>query len=155
MFKNKILIINGVNLDLLGSRETKIYGTKSLDQLQTYLIKINDNLKIIYQDISWELEFFQTNEEHLFLEKLSEKKWSALLVNAGAWTHTSLAIADRLSALNLPFIEVHLSNIMQREKYRQKSYLSAGSMGGVYGLGFSSYSSGLLSLLEYLSKKQV
>lgn len=144
----KILIANGVNLDLLGSRPSQHYGDQTLKDLETYLTREALVLENIF-DRKIELTFFQSNDEGKFLEQIS-LSWDGALMNPGAWTHTSLALADRLEALKLPFVEVHLSQLYQRESYRQQSYLSKHALGVVCGFGFASYSVGLHGLLQSL-----
>ena len=144
----KILIANGVNLDLLGKREPDIYGSSTLLDLEAFLqeqraVLLNAGLP------RFDLSLFQSNDEGAFLSKLSEG-WDGAIINAGAWTHTSLALADRLAALSLPFIEVHLSNLSRREPYRHHSYAAPHARGVVFGAGFDSYSMALYGLLRLL-----
>ena len=145
-----VLIANGVNLDLLGKREPEIYGTQTIDEINQSLASKASILAQMggFQGVN--LSFFQTNNEHLFLEELS-KEWDGAIVNAGAWTHTSIAIADRLRGLGLPFVEVHLSNLSLREDFRKISYTAPHAQGVVYGMGVHSYISALLGLLCQLS----
>ena len=147
----KILVANGVNLDLLGSREPDLYGNENLSdlekQLQTFLV---DQQR--YFNLQCELNFFQTNHEVHFLEEVS-KGWDGALINPGAWTHTSLALADRLAGINLPFVEVHISNLSRREPFRMHSYCSPHAIGIISGFGLSSYKIGLVGILDYLHKK--
>lgn len=148
----QILIANGVNLDLLGQRETTIYGSKNLLDLENHL----EERKTIFEKIFSKkitITFFQSNKEGDFLNAISRKKWSGLVINPGAWTHTSLALADRLSGLNIPYVEVHLSNIYKREKIRQKSLIAPNAFGTVCGMGFLSYETGLYSLISMLISK--
>ena len=146
----KILIAHGVNLDLLGKREPEIYGAQTLvdinDEIEKSLIKIRTNLGVA-QNVK--LEFFQTNNETEYLAKL-DKGWDGALLNPGAWTHTSLALADRLAGLNLKFVEIHLSSISSRESYRHNSYCSKHALGVVQGFGVQSYIFGLYALLSSL-----
>ncbi len=146
----KILIANGVNLDLLGQREMQHYGNFSLLDLEKTLTR---EAQTIAKAAGWdecEISFFQTNSETAFLEKLTIG-WTGALVNAGAWTHTSVALADRLVALALPFVEVHISNVARREEFRQQSYLAPHARGVVFGLGIESYTTALYGLLRSLS----
>ena len=145
--KNTILIANGVNLDLLGTREPEIYGAKNLENLTQELQAF---LSTFVLKASVNLEFFQSNSEEAFLDKVSQDYVGAL-INPGAWTHTSLALADRLSAVGLPFVEVHLSHIGRREDFRKHSYSSQHALGVVYGLGFGSYYAALAGLLKHLN----
>ena len=144
----RILIANGVNLDLLGQREAKIYGTFSLADIEEHLFSITPSLAVIAGiKAKIELEFLQTNDEKQFIESFASD-YSGFLINAGAWTHTSIALSDRLSAVNRPFVEVHISNTLARETYRHNSYLAAHASGVVIGLGIHSYEVGLLGLLQ-------
>jgi 3-dehydroquinate dehydratase-2 len=145
----RILIANGVNLDLLGSRPSGLYGKRTLADLEVFLREECARLES-FLDAKIELSFFQSNDEVKYLEKLGES-WDGALLNPGAWTHTSLALADRLEALNLPFIEVHLSQLAKRESYRQHSYLSAHALGVIHGLGFDSYLVALHALIRHLA----
>ncbi|NRA43590.1 MAG: 3-dehydroquinate dehydratase [Oligoflexales bacterium] len=144
----EILIANGVNLDLLGRREKQYYGTQSLLELQSYL---ETKSKDLLNKFPISLSFFQSNDESQFLSELS-KPWDGAIINPGAWTHTSLALADRLAALRLCFVEVHLSKIAEREEFRQRSYCAVHAIGTICGLGFDSYLAGLLALALHLEK---
>lgn len=149
----KILIANGVNLDLLGRREPHIYGKHTLADVEARLRAVSVTLAKTFQLPTVHLHFFQSNHEGLFLDELS-KGWDGALINAGAWTHTSLALADRLVALQLPFVEVHLSNLSKREEFRQHSYAAPHAAGVVYGFGVESYVAALSGLYATLQKKQ-
>lgn len=131
---NKILIINGPNLNLLGRREPDIYGSLSMD----------DCLKLLrsrYPDIC--IEYFQSNHEGDIIDRLHDvgfdSSYTGIILNAGAYTHTSLAIADAISAISLPVIEVHISNIHSREPIRHQSMISAVCRGVIAGFGLDSY----------------
>lgn len=126
MKKPKILIANGVNLDLLGSREVDVYGKSSLKDLEKYIGNLIPNLLQVSAFSEIDLHFFQSNSEPEFLDKISEE-WDGILINPGAWTHTSLALADRLKGLGVTFVEVHLTNISNREEFRKHSYSEVGS----------------------------
>ena len=142
MSKNKnILIANGVNLDLLGTREPEIYGHDNLDVLKKNLNK----------SAGFTLEFFQSNSEEKFLEKITGP-WAGVVLNPGAWTHTSLALADRIRGLNFPFVEVHLSNIFARDKMRHESLTASACIGLVCGFGLNGYASALLLLTDFINK---
>lgn len=127
-----ILIINGVNLNLLGKREVAIYGNTSFDEQLAQLQSLYPTLSI---------DYFQSNEEGAIVEKIqeSEKKYRAIVINGGAFTHSSIAIADALRAITIPAIEVHISNIYAREEYRKKSFLSPVCKGSIVGLGMDGY----------------
>lgn len=145
-----ILVAHGVNLDLLGQREAEHYGALTLAQLNAAVTEWAKNLaRIVSCDIV--VEFYQSNEEAAFLNQLSAKKWDGIILNPGAWTHTSLALADRLKALQIPFIETHLSNIAARESFRHFSYSAPHAQGVVFGLGCESYLAALTGLVLKLS----
>jgi|TARA_Y100000996_G_scaffold330836_1_gene267040 3-dehydroquinate dehydratase-2 len=128
----KLIIINGPNLNLLGVREKKIYGNKSFESLF-------DELQKKYNDIS--LEQYQSNHEGEIIEKIQEVGFSydGIIINAGGFTHTSIAIRDAISSVTTPCLEVHISNILSREEFRQNSYLSEVSVGIISGLGMKGY----------------
>ena len=128
----KLIIINGPNLNLLGVREKKIYGNKSFECLF-------DELEKKYNDIS--LEQYQSNHEGEIIEKIQEVGFSydGIIINAGGFTHTSIAIRDAISSVTTPCLEVHISNILSREEFRQNSYLSEVSVGIISGLGMKGY----------------
>ena len=128
----KLIIINGPNLNLLGVREKKIYGNKSFESLFNELQKK-------YNDIS--LEQYQSNHEGEIIEKIQEVGFSydGIIINAGGFTHTSIAIRDAISSVTTPCLEVHISNILSREEFRQNSYLSEVSVGIISGLGMKGY----------------
>ena len=128
----KIIIINGPNLNLLGQRETDIYGNKSFEN---YL----SDLKSKYTDL--EIEYFQSNIEGEIIDKLQEVGFSfdGIILNAAAYTHTSVGIADSISAISTPVIEVHISNIYAREKFRHNSLISRNAKGVICGFGLQSY----------------
>lgn len=146
----KILVANGVNLDLLGTREPEIYGDETLADIEHALQDAASSLARAAGVQGVALIFFQTNDEAAYLTKLGEGFDGALL-NPGAWTHTSLALADRLKALALPYVEVHISNLAGREDVRQRSYAAPGAVGIVHGFGSASYRVGLFGLLQKLA----
>ena len=148
-----VLIANGVNLDLLGTREPGIYGSQSPGDLEAYLTDKAPKLAGCLGLSGCRLSFFQSNFEGAYLEKLGDD-WDGIILNPGAWTHTSLALGDRLAALAVPFVEVHLSAVCQREDFRQRSFSAAHALGVVQGLGFDSYLAGLLALLSHLKTNQ-
>ena len=127
-----MIIITGPNLILLGVREKKIYGNKSFESLF-------DELQKKYNDIS--LEQYQSNHEGEIIEKIQEVGFSydGIIINAGGFTHTSIAIRDAISSVTTPCLEVHISNILSREEFRQNSYLSEVSVGIISGLGMKGY----------------
>lgn len=150
----RVLVAHGVNLDLLGRREPGIYGKATLDEINTSL-RAEAAVYASYCGLNPpHLEFFQTNDEAMYLNALSSAPWDGMLLNPGAWTHSSLALRDRLLGLGVPFVEVHLSHLGLRESYRQESVLSvSSSVGVVQGFGRDSYSLGLLGLLRKLSER--
>ena len=128
----KLIIINGPNLNLLGIREKEIYGETSFEE---YL----STLKSKFKDV--ELEFFQSNHEGELIEKIQEVGFSyeGIIINAGGFTHTSVALRDAIASVNSPAIEVHISNILNREDFRKKSFLSDVCKGIISGLGLKGY----------------
>lgn len=128
----RILIINGPNLNLLGKREPEVYGTLTFE---AYF----ETLKAKYPDFS--LEYYQSNVEGLLIDKIHEVGFSfeGIIINAGAYTHTSIAIADAIRAVKTPVIEVHISNVYSREEFRHHSYLSSACKACVIGFGLDSY----------------
>lgn len=128
----KILIINGPNLNLLGKREPGVYGGQSFE---LYF----EELVAAYPQV--ELAYFQSNSEGAIIDKIHEKGFSAdgIVLNAGAYTHTSIAIADSIRSVTTPVIEVHISNVFKRETYRHHSYLSEACVGCIVGFGLKSY----------------
>lgn len=151
--KLRILVAQGVNLDLLGSREPEIYGADTLASIESQLRQLAPGLAQLAGVAAPELHFFQTNHEGVFLDQLSQG-WDGALINAGAWTHSSLALADRLVGLRLPFVEVHLSNLARREPFRHHSYAAPHALGVCYGFGANSYLSALTGLLLHFSRLQ-
>ena len=128
----KILIVNGPNLNLLGKREPAIYGSRTFE----------DYFAALKQDFPQvELEYFQSNHEGALIDKLHEAGFSVdgIVLNAGALTHTSITLADAIGAITAPVIEVHISNVHQREAFRHHSWLSAKCVGSVVGLGLEGY----------------
>jgi len=140
----KITIINGPNLNLLGKREPEIYGTQTFADYFTRL-----QAKFPKQ----ELAHFQSNSEGALVDKIQAIGFThdGIILNAGAYTHTSLAIADAISAITTPVIEVHISNPLARERFRHHSYLSPVVKGCISGFGMKSYYLGILSLTSSIS----
>ena len=131
----KVLVINGPNLNLLGKREVEIYGKTSLKEIESNLIKFGKNNTL-------EFIFKQSNEESKIIDWIQDcmqDDYSGLLINAGAYTHTSIGIFDALKAIKIPIIEIHLSNIHKREEFRKKSYISEVANGVIFGFGSYSY----------------
>ena len=130
---NKIQIINGPNLNKLGEREVQVYGKKNLKEIQEECIELSKSLGI-------SLNFFQSNSESEIIESIQQSsKYSGLILNAGAFTHTSVAIHDSLKILNIPVVEVHISNPFKRESFRQISFISSVVTGIVSGFGTDVY----------------
>ena len=142
---NKILVIHGPNLDLLGQREPAVYGKVTLKQ-------INDELGKIAKKNKVSLKIVQSNHEGEIVDLIgkSKKKFNGLLINPAAYTHTSVAIRDAISASGLLTVEVHLSNIYSREEFRQKSLISPVVKGTVLGFGLKSYILGLRALIDLI-----
>ncbi len=137
----KILILNGPNLNLLGKREPTIYGTRSFDDYYRELVER-------YQG-KVELSYFQSNCEGSLIDKIQEVgfSWDGIVFNAGAYTHTSVALHDAIKSVTTPVIEVHMSNVMQREQFRHTSMISPACRGTVIGFGLDSYRLAIEALL--------
>ena len=140
----KILVLNGPNLNLLGTREPEVYGTDSLEDIQ-------NSLQSLALKNSMKIDFYQSNSENALIERLHKAKQDSvdyIIINPGAFTHTSIALRDAFLGVDIPFIEVHISNIYSREEFRKKSYLSDISKGLITGLGVAGYEFALLSILQ-------
>lgn len=139
----KILVINGPNLDMLGKREPQIYGTRTLDDINSYV-------KYYGEKIGVQCDFFQSNCEGELINAIHSvlDKYDGCVINAGAYTHYSIAIRDAISAVDKPFIEVHLSNVHSREEFRHKSVISAVCKGVICGFGEQSYTLAVRSLCD-------
>jgi 3-dehydroquinate dehydratase II len=135
----KVIIINGPNLNLIGTREPEVYGFAGFDE---YLKKLAGNFPEI------EISYFQSNIEGELIDKIQASGFTfdGIILNAGGYTHTSVAIADAIAAIHTPVIEVHISNIFAREEYRHKSLLSAKCKGIISGFGLDSYRLAIESL---------
>lgn len=144
----KILIINGPNLNMLGKREPGIYGNLSLEQIETKIKELAFELNI-------QVEFKQSNHEGYLLDWIQqsqENSFDGIILNAGAYTHTSIAIHDAIKSIKTPVIEVHLSNIYTRESFRHHSYISSVAVGQISGFGTDSYLLALRAIKSYLEK---
>lgn len=144
----KVLIINGPNLNLLGVREPGIYGSRGFDE---YL----EELRAQYGAES--IDYFQSNHEGGIIDKLHEVgfgKVDGVVLNAGGYTHTSVAIADAISAIKVPVVEVHISNIGKREEFRHHSFLSAVCMGSIAGFGLDSYRLGIEAIGQKIAEQK-
>ncbi len=142
---NKIIIINGPNLNLLGEREQSQYGATTFDQLKEICSKKA-------QEIGLDVEFTQSNVEGELVNIIQDarKKFDGMIINAAAFTHTSVAIRDALDLFKKPIIEIHLSNIYKREEFRHKSLISGVVSGGIFGLGAEGYILAIISLQKTL-----
>ena len=140
-----ILLINGPNLNLLGTREPEIYGNQTLSDIQKDLTKV-----ALQNGIN--LEFFQSNHEGKIVDKIQDSvsNIQGILINAGAFTHTSISIRDALVGSKIPFVELHISNIFSREEFRKESFLTDKAIGIISGFGISSYSLALEGMIKYL-----
>ena len=137
----KIQIVNGPNLNLLGVREPGIYGSESFE---SYLAKLREQ----YHDV--EIEYYQSNVEGELINKIQEVGFSfdGIVLNAGAYTHTSIALHDCIRAIKCPVVEVHISNVHQREDFRHHSFISAACKGVICGFGLNSYRLAIEGLLD-------
>ena len=143
----KLLVINGPNLNMLGIREPEKYGKSTLSDIEKELYAYSFELGI-------DIETFQSNSEGEIIDKIQQAlgKFDGMLINAGGYTHTSVAIRDAISSVNLPCVEVHMTNIHAREEFRQKSLIAPVCIGQISGLGQNSYKLGLKALCDYLKK---
>jgi len=144
----KILVIHGPNLNLLGGREVDIYGKFTL-------LEINGELKKIAKAEKVDLETFQSNHEGEIVEKIGKAKgkFDCILINPAAYTHTSVAIRDAISAVAIPTIEVHISNIYAREEFRHTSLVAPVAVGQVSGFGMNSYKLGLKAAIDIAKRR--
>lgn len=142
MGKKQIIIINGPNLNLLGKREPEIYGHQTFEQ---YF----EVLKEKFEKKEVELHYFQSNHEGALIDKIHELGFSfeGIVLNAGAFTHTSIALADAIGGVKTPVIEVHISNVHARESFRHHSYISAKAKGIIVGFGLRGYDLAIQSLI--------
>ena len=145
---NKIIIINGPNLNLLGEREQSQYGSVSFEELKEICVKKSNELGL-------KVEFAQSNVEGELVNIIQEsrKKFDGIIINAAAFTHTSVAIRDALDVFKKPIIELHISNIYKREEFRQKSLISDIVTGGIFGLGINGYILAIISMQKFLENE--
>jgi 3-dehydroquinate dehydratase-2 len=144
---NKIIVINGPNLNLLGEREQSQYGSTTFDELRENCISKSKELGLI-------VEFTQSNIEGELVNLIQDsiKKFDGMIINAAAFTHTSVAIRDALSIFKKPIIELHISNIYNREEFRHKSLISDVVTGGIFGLGSNGYILAIIAMQKLLLK---
>jgi len=143
--KKKILMLNGPNLNLLGTRQPEIYGKLTLAQIEK-------KVHVLAQELGVEVEFRQSNSEGELVTWIQQaaQKFGAIVINPAAYTHTSLAMRDAISAVGIPTIEIHISNIHKREPFRHHSYIAEVAVGQIAGFGLQSYFLGLRAAAEYL-----
>ncbi len=144
-----INIIHGPNLNMLSKREPSLYGSLTLDEINNLILKKAHSLNV-------SVDFFQSNVEGDIVSKIQNLygESDGIIINAAAYTHTSIAIRDALLAVNIPFVEVHLSNVYKRESFRHFSYLSDVAVGVIAGFGFKSYELALEALVNYLTAQE-
>ena len=142
-----LLLVNGPNLNLVGKREPTIYGSQTLEDIQ-------EELLTLASELGTKLRFFQSNSEGEMIDCIHNSAGSidGILINAGAYTHTSIALRDALLGVAIPYVEVHLSNIYSREEFRHKSFLSDKALGLVCGFGANSYQLALQGIVSYLKR---
>lgn len=138
----KLIIINGPNLNLLGKREPAIYGSLSFTEFL-------DKIRAKYPEV--EVDYYQSNVEGLLIDKLHEVgfTYDGIIINAGAYTHTSIGIGDAVKAIETPVVEVHISNTFGREEFRHQSYISANAKGVILGFGLQSYELAIQSFISF------
>lgn len=141
----KILIINGPNLNMLGIREPEKYGNTTLQEIEKALHAYSFELGV-------NIETFQSNHEGSIIDKIQEalNNFDGILINAGGYTHTSVAIRDAISAVNIPTVELHMTNLQKREEFRQKSLIAPVCIGQITGFGDNVYKLGLKAICDYL-----
>lgn len=145
---SEILVLNGPNLNLLGTREPEIYGSDTLADIEA-------QVRQLVESAGHKLDSLQSNAEHELIERLHAARGKAgfVIINPGAFTHTSVALRDAFLSVSIPFIEVHLSNVFSREEFRKHSYLSDIAVGCITGLGAKGYSFAAEFAIQYLEKE--
>lgn len=146
----KILIVNGPNINLLGKREPEVYGTLSLADIER-------QLKVLAKHLGVELTFAQSNHEGVLVDTIqgAMDQYDGIVINPAAFTHYSYAIRDALASVNVPAVEVHMSNIHKREAFRRESVTAAVCIGQVSGFGAQSYALGLRAIVNYVQEQQL
>ncbi len=148
MGRRRIQIINGPNINLLGKREPSIYGSRTFEDYLT-------DLRMQYPEL--QLDYYQSNTEGFLIDKIHETGFSydGIILNAGAYTHTSIALQDAIRAVTAPVIEVHISNVHAREEFRHRSMISCACLGVICGFGLDSYRLGIEALLQHKKQFQI
>ena len=141
----KILVINGPNMNMLGTREPEIYGSLTLEQIEKNVLEYAKTLNI-------DVEFFQSNVEGEIINKIQEHGFDGIVINPAGYSHTSVAIRDAIAGVKIPTVEVHLSNIYSREDFRHTSLIAPVCIGQISGFGANVYTLGLKALYMQLSK---
>lgn len=143
-----VLVLHGPNLNLLGLREPGLYGSLTLEEINNLLIREAQRLQV-------DLSYLQSNHEGVLIDSIHQSlgQHQGIVINAGAYTHTSIGLRDALLAVKIPTVEVHLSNIYQREEFRHHSYIAPVAIGQISGFGANSYLLGLQALVSYLRNK--
>ena len=141
-----ILVLNGPNLNLLGTRQPEVYGTTTLGDIKALCLRTAD-------DLGLQIAFYQSNHEGQLIDWIHEARdlHDGIVLNAGGYTHTSVAIMDAIASVELPTVEVHLSNVHAREEFRHRSYLVKVSVGQIAGFGATSYSLAIRALAEIIT----
>ncbi|MCI5742911.1 type II 3-dehydroquinate dehydratase [Phocaeicola faecicola] len=148
MGRRRIQIINGPNINLLGKREPSIYGSRTFEDYLT-------DLRMQYPEL--QLDYYQSNTEGFLIDKIHETGFSydGIILNVGAYTHTSIALQDAIRAVTAPVIEVHISNVHAREEFRHRSMISCACLGVICGFGLDSYRLGIEALLQHKKQFQI